>query len=209
MNSSEIKGHAGVVREADPAEAAVLAGIYRPYVEETAVTFEYTAPDASAFAERMRMTLQQYPYLVYEAEDGQLLGYAYASRFHPRQAYDWSAEVSVYVRMDARGRGVGRALYARLEDLLKEQGVRNLYACIAAPRQDNTRLSDASLRFHGAMGFHLAGSFCRCGNKFSQWYDMCWMEKMIGTHESEPAPFLPYPEMKERKTQVVDERMES
>ena len=196
MNSSDILVPGGFVREAKLSEASVLAEIYRPYVEDTAVSFEYEAPDEAAFSERMKSTLDRYPFLAYESDDGQVLGYAYASRFHARQAYDWSAEVSVYVRQDSRGRGVGKALYSELEALLGKQGIRNLYACIASPREDNTRLSDASIRFHAAMGFQLAGSFCRCGNKFSQWYDMCWMEKLIGTHEADPAPFVPYPELK-------------
>ena len=199
MDSSDILTAGGRVREASAEDAAVLAAIYRPYVEETAVSFEYEAPAAEEFAERMRRTMEQYPYLVWETDAGEVLGYAYASRFHPRRAYDWSAEVSVYVRRDARGRGIGKALYAELERLLKEQGVRNLYACIAVPRERSTRLDDGSIRFHAACGYTLAGSFCRCGNKFSQWYDMCWMEKLIGTHDADPAPFLPYPEWKKNR----------
>ena len=198
MDSLDFSSSAGRVRDASPADAAALAEIYRPYVEETAVSFEYEAPDAVTFAERIRRTQERYPFLVYESEDGRPLGYAYASRFQERRAYDWSAEASVYVRRDARGRGAGKALYGELERLLKLQGVRNLYACIAVPREGSTHLTDASIRFHAALGFRLAGTFCRCGNKFSQWYDMCWMEKTIGTHEADPAPFVPYPELLDR-----------
>ncbi len=199
VNSSDITVSSGFVREAKLVDAAAIAEIYRPYVEDTAVSFEYEAPDAVVFAERMRQTMEQYPFLIYETDDGQIVGYACASRFHPRKAYDWSAEVTVYVRWNSRGRGAGKALYGELERLLKQQGVRNLYACIASPREGSTRLSDASIRFHGAMGFRLVGTFCRCGNKFSQWYDMCWMEKIIGNHEADPGPFIPYPKVKERE----------
>ena len=199
MDSYDISSSGRRVREASAADAAVLAEIYRPYVEETAVSFELAAPDAGTFAGRISETLAAYPFLVCETEDGEALGYAYASRFHPREAYDWSAEVSVYVRQDARGAGVGRALYTELERLLKEQGVRNLYACVAVPRKDNTNLTNDSMRFHAALGFTFAGSFCRCGNKFSQWYDVWWMEKKIGEYDPDPAPFLPYPELKKRR----------
>ena len=198
MDSSDISLIGGRVRTAVPEDAAALAEIYRPYVEETAVSFEYEAPDAAEFAERIRRTLERYPWLVYEDPDGYVLGYAYASAFKGRPAYDWSAEVSVYVRRDAHRRGVGKALYGELERLLKLQGIRNLYACITAPREDSTHVTDTSIRFHAAEGYALIGSFCRCGNKFSEWYDMCWMEKTIGTHDGEPAPLIPYPELGER-----------
>ena len=198
MDSFVYSASRGMVRRAGPGDAAVLAAIYRPYVEHTAVSFEYEAPDAAEFEDRIRRTMEQYPFLVYQADDGQVLGYAYASRFQSRRAYDWSAETSVYVRQDVRGKGVGRSLYEELENLLRRQGVRNMYACIASPREDNTNLSDASIRFHAAMGFRLAGNFCRCGNKFSQWYDMCWMEKTIGTYEADPAPFIPFSELEQR-----------
>ena len=198
VDSSEFFPAGARVRTASPEDAPVLAEIYRPYVAETAVSFEYEAPDAEAFAGRIRKTLERYPWLVYETSDGRILGYAYAAPFKQRQAYDWSAEVSVYVREDAHGRGVGKALYAELERILARQGVRNLYACITAPREENTRVTDASIRFHGAVGYRLIGSFCRCGNKFSEWYDMCWMEKMIGTHEGAPEPLIPFPELRDR-----------
>ena len=100
-------------RTATPEDAAALLEIYRPYVEETAITFEYDVPSEEEFARRIRTVLRKYPYIIAEAE-GKITGYAYVSRFHERKAYDWLVETSVYVARDFRGKGAGSALYARL-----------------------------------------------------------------------------------------------
>ena len=84
------------VRLATPMDAPQLADIYRPYVEYTCFTFETEAPDAGVFAQRIAQTLAFFPYFVFE-EEGRVLGYAYAQRFHERAAFDWSCETSVYV----------------------------------------------------------------------------------------------------------------
>ena len=112
------------IRTASPSDAPALLSIYAPYVENTAITFEYTVPTPEDFRERIARTLDRYPYLVAQL-NGTVMGYAYASAFHPRAAYDWSAEVSIYVSEDARGSGIGTRLYAALEDILKQQNIVN------------------------------------------------------------------------------------
>ena len=109
------------LRPAVPEDAGELLSIYRPYVEHTAVTFEYAVPTPAQFTQRVRDTLATHPYLVAEAE-GTLLGYAYAAPFHPRAAYQWAAETTIYLRQDQRGRGLGRRLYGALEALLTLEG---------------------------------------------------------------------------------------
>jgi len=94
------------IRLATPSDAATLLAIYAPYVENTAITFEYEVPTIEDFANMIEKTLEKYPYLVAE-EDGLILGYAYASTYYARAAYDWAVELSVYVSQDARGKGVG------------------------------------------------------------------------------------------------------
>lgn len=180
------------IRIARPEDAAALLAIYAPYVTETAVTFEYGVPDIPEFRRRIEETLAAYPYLIAE-EKGEILGYAYAGRFQRRAAYDWSAELSVYVEQSARRRSIGRRLYAALEHALAAQHVANLYACIAAPAGKDPYLTEDSIRFHEAEGFTLAGRFRRCGYKFSRWYDMVWMEKEISPHTAPQPPFLPFP----------------
>ena len=185
-----------LIRSATPDDAAALAAIYRPYVEVTAITFEYEAPSAEEFSSRIAHTLERYPYLVAadKADPFHLLGYAYASVYHGRAAYSWSVETSIYVAKSERTKGIGRALHAELEDELKEMGIQNMYACITAlpeDRSDDPYLTDASIRFHEKLGYALCARFARCGYKFSQWYDVVWMERMIGTHPT-PAPALPW-----------------
>ena len=175
-----------LIRRAEPADAAALLEIYRPYVTDTAVTFEYDVPTAAEFAGRIEATLKRYPYLVLE-EEGQILGYAYAGPFKERAAYDWAVETTVYLRVDARGRGYGRALYTALEDALRRQGILNAYACIASIDPEDEYLTNASRRFHERMGYRLCGTFRQCGYKFGRWYDMIWMEKMLGEHTA-PQP---------------------
>ena len=137
------------------------------------------------------------PYLVIEA-DGAALGYAYAGPFKGRAAYDWSCEISIYLDAAARGRGLGRALYEALESALRAMGVLNAYACIAWPEPEDEYLTRASAGFHAWMGFALAGRYHRCGRKFGRWYDMIWMEKLIGGHGPDQPPVTPWPQVARR-----------
>lgn len=165
-----------------------------PYVEKTAITFEDEMPSVSEFQDRIRRTLQTYPYLV-ALIDGQIVGYAYASPFKERAAYAHSVELSIYVDTNMRQQHVGGFLYAALEDCLKRQGFLNLNACIAAPIAEDPYLDDNSIRFHEHLGYQLVGRFHRCGYKFDRWYDMVWMEKMLGEH-TVPAPkIIPFPKL--------------
>ncbi len=183
------------LRPACPSDAPALRAIYAPYVEKTAITFEYTVPDVGEFAARVRATLRRYPYLV-AMRGGEIVGYAYAGAFGERAAYAWAAEMSIYLREDQRRQGTGRRLYAALEALLRVQHVQTLYACIAYPNgSDDAHLTKNSAQFHAHLGYRLVGEFSRCGYKFGTWYSMVWMEKHIGAHEAAPQPVLPFPEL--------------
>lgn len=181
------------VRLARIEDAPALAAIYEPYVLETAITFEYVPPTAEEFAERMRKTMEFYPYLVAEC-DGRPVGYAYAGTFKGRPAYDWAVETSIYVARGHAGEGIGRALHDMLETLLRMQGVLNMYACIAVPNgEDDETLTRNSQHFHAHMGYRLVGEFYQCGFKGGRWYDMVWMEKMLGEHRADQPPVTPFP----------------
>ncbi len=182
------------IRIANPRNADKLLAIYAPYVEKTAITFEYEVPSVEEFAKRIEQTLMRYPYLVAEA-DQEILGYAYAGMFHVRPAYDWSVETSVYVDMNYRGREIGRKLYDSLEKELLRQGITNMNACIAYPEKSDEYLTDDSVRFHEKMGFQMVGQFHQCAYKFGRWYHMVWMEKLIGVHGKEQAKVKPYREI--------------
>lgn len=173
----------GRVTEAD---AEKLLEIYAPYVEETAISFEYEVPSVEEFRERITQISGRYPYIK-AVENDRIIGYAYANSFKGRRAYDWSVETTIYVRKQCRKGGVGRALYQRLEQSLADMGILNMNACIASPIEESSYLNDDSLRFHRALGFTEVGCFHNSGYKFDRWFDMVWMEKMIGDHGAVPA----------------------
>ena len=175
------------IRMANPADAQALLNIYAPYVINTAITFEYDVPSVEEFASRIAHTLEKYPYLIAE-EGGNILGYAYASPFHDRPAYDWAGETSIYVDQNIKHRGIGRKLHDALESTLREQGILNMNACIAYPPEEDEHLDKNSVEFHAHMGYRLVGEFYKCGYKFNRWYNMVWMEKLIGEHLSDQKP---------------------
>lgn len=169
------------IRTATADDAEAILNIYQYYVENTAISFEYETPSADEFKRRIENTLKKYPYLA-AVHNGMIVGYAYAGAFIWRPAYDWSAEATIYVARDERRCGVGRKLYEALERELKSMGILNLYACIGYPEEDDEYLTKNSAQFHEHLGFKLAGRFHKCGRKFGRWYDMIWMEKIIGEH---------------------------
>lgn len=183
-----------IIRVATVEDAAELLEIYKPYVTETAISFEYEVPTVEEFAERIRNILKKYPYLAAECE-GELVGYAYAAPFKARAAYDWSVETTIYIRMDCKQMGIGRKLYLNIEEILKKQGILNLNACIAWPEQEDERLTMASIYFHEKLGYRMVGKFHKSGYKFNRWYDMVWMEKLVGEHTADQAQVRPFTEL--------------
>ena len=166
--------------------------IYKPYIEKTAITFEYEVPSMTEFRDRIASILKKYPYIKAVGDAGEILGYAYASAFKGRKAYDWSVETSIYVKESEHGKGIGRALYTSLEKALKSMGIINVNACISSPVKDkDPYLTRGSILFHEKCGFKLVGTFHNTGYKFDRWYDMIWMEKFIGEHKVpvEPVKF--------------------
>ena len=171
------------IRNAALDDAERLLEIYSFYIQHTAISFEYDVPTIDEFRERIRRTAEKYPYLVIE-KNGRILGYAYAGPFKGRAAYSWSCELTIYLDRDARGVGLGRELYSALEGRLKAMGFLNLYACIAYPETEDEYLTANSADFHAHLGFIEVGRFHKCGYKFGRWYDMIWMEKIVGDHHS-------------------------
>lgn len=176
-----------IIRFATTKDAGALLKIYEPYVRQTAITFEYEVPSLEDFTGRIENVLEKYPYLVAE-ENGNIVGYAYVSPFKTRAAYDWAVETSVYVDMEHKRKGIGKYLYEVLEEILKKQGILNVNACIAYPVTEDEYLTMDSVKFHEKSGYTLVGRFHECGYKFHKWYDMVWMEKMIGEHVADQMP---------------------
>ena len=185
MQKQKIKDNNITIRIAKIEDADKLLKIYSYYVTNTAISFEWTVPSLQDFSERIANTLKKYPYIVAEINQNnqkKIIGYAYAGAFKTRTAYDWSVETSIYVDKDFRHCGVGKLLLERLEQLLQKQNFLNVNACIAFTEKENEYLTNDSYKFHQKMGYTLVGTFHKCGYKFDQWFDMIWMEKIIGKH---------------------------
>jgi len=105
-------------------------------------------------------------------EEGKILGYAYASPYYDRRAYDWSVELSIYLHQDAKGRGLGSILYDHLEEELKSRGFLRFLACIALP-------NDRSISLHQKRGYKQVAHFPKIGYKFGKWHDIVWMQKSL------------------------------
>jgi len=182
------------IRVATLDDAEKILEIYAPYVKNTVITFEYEVPSLEEFKTRMVNVLKKYPYLVCE-KDGEILGYAYTGTFKGRAAYDWSVETTIYLSDKSKGKGIGRKLYEALERVSKAQGILNMNACIGYPEVDDEYLTKNSAQFHEHLGYKLVGEFHKCGYKFSRWYNMIWMEKMIGEHVEKQPSIIPFPEL--------------
>ena len=166
------------IRSATPDDAAAIWSIYRYYVENTAISFEITMPTQEQIRQRIEKVLSGFPYLVAELDD-QIIGYAYAGHFIPREAYYHCAEVSIYISQENHRSGIGRMLYEALSDQLRNQGITQIYACIGVPEVEDEYLTNNSAQFHAHMGFREVGRFRNSGKKFGRFYHMIWMEKLI------------------------------
>jgi L-amino acid N-acyltransferase YncA len=161
-----------LVRHADPdRDAAACAAIYAPYITAGVASLEERAPEPHEMANRIRIISRDYPWLVAEL-DGQVIGYAYASRHRERAAYRWAADVTVYISDDHHRRGVGRTLYRALFGLLERQGVYEVCAGVTLP-------NDASVGLHEAMGFAPVGVYRDVAFKFGQWRDVGWWQMSL------------------------------
>ncbi len=183
------------IRPATLADLPAILAIYAPYIRETTFTFEYVVPTPEEFALRMEQILQKYPWLVFE-RNGVVEGYAYASPFNERAAYGWTADLSVYLDMDCRGRGVGRQLYQCLMRLLQLQGVRNVYGIVTDP-------NPVSYHFHTEMGFEEKGHFEHIGFKHGKWLNVNFMAKDIAPAEGDPAPVVSFNDLPDAAVEAV------
>lgn len=165
-----------MLRPADPArDGAPCAAIYAPYVNGSVVSFEEEAPGAAEMARRITAVTAAYPWLVAE-HDGQVAGYAYASRHRDRAAYRWAADVAVYIDARHQRAGVGRELYTQLLDELRDRGLRWACAGIALP-------NPASVGIHEAFGFEPVGVYREIGFKAGAWHDVGWWQLDLSARE--------------------------
>lgn len=184
-----------IIRDATVNDIESLLSVYAPYVENTAVSFEYDVPAIDEFRSRFEKITKKYPYFLAEDSNGEVLGYTYYSEFKDREAYRYSVETTIYLAKEACGRGIGRKLYEVLEKAAKAQNITNMNACIATCRTEDEYLTNRSYYFHEKMGYKLVGTFHNSGYKFDKWYDMVWMEKSVGEYFVPAKSFIPYKEL--------------
>jgi phosphinothricin acetyltransferase len=175
------------IRLATPSDAPGILSIYAPYIQNTSFTFETEVPSEESFAGRIETYLQEWPWLVCEI-DGRIAGYAYASRYRERVAYQWSVECSVYIHDEHMQSGVAKSLYAALMEILKMQGFRNVYAVINLP-------NDRSVAFHEKMGFRYFATYEQVGYKLGRWKNVGWWRLILNDFDIEPAPPVPFAEL--------------
>lgn len=168
------------IRIAHPDDAEGILAIYAPLVRDTAISFEIKPPTAAEMRSRIEATLAYFPWLVYETA-GRIAGYAYASRHRERPAYQWSADVSVYVAADCRRRGLGRGLYRPLLGMLKDLGYYSALAGIALPNPESVRL-------HESVGFRPVGIYRNIGYKLGAWHDVGWWQLQLQEYGEQPEP---------------------
>ena len=172
------------IRIAAAFDAADIHAIYTPAVSERPTSFETAVPTIDEMVRRIDETLATYPYIVAE-EAGHVIGYVYARRWRARPAYDWDVEITVFVKEGHAGRGVGRAMYRALIEILAAQGFVNAMAAVTVP-------NDASTRFHASMGFHMAGSFPACGFKLGEWHTVEFWWLQLADLPDDPRPPIPF-----------------
>lgn len=159
------------IRPVTSADAAAICDIYNHYVLNTSISFELEALSVADMAQRIEDLSAQFPWLVYE-EQGRILGYAYASKWKPREAYRHAVESSVYLAEGSAGKGIGSQLYQALFPLLKERAVHTVIGGIAMPNA-------GSVGLHEKMGFVKIAHFNQVGRKFDQWIDVGYWQLIL------------------------------
>jgi phosphinothricin acetyltransferase len=171
------------IRMANKGDAPAVAAIYKPYVTDAVTSFEIDPPGPGDMAARIETVLARAPWLVCAGADGDVVGYAYASRHHERAAYQWSVDVAVYIHAAHHRRGIGRALYQKLFALLRLQGFYVAHAGVTLPNA-------ASVGLHESLGFVAVGVYPAVGWKFGAWRDVGWWRLALQTLVPTPAPPL-------------------
>jgi L-amino acid N-acyltransferase YncA len=166
------------IRLATEKDAGGILAIYAPYIEQTSFTFETETPSVEAFAERIKSYLQNWPWLVCEI-NGLIAGYAYATRYRERTAYQWCTESSIYIHDDFQKKNIGFALYNGLFKILEKQGFRNVYAVINLP-------NEKSVAFHEKCGFKYFATYEKVGYKLGKWKNVGWWQLILNQYDMEP-----------------------
>ena len=175
------------IRLAEPADLEQFAEIVNHYIETTAINFHDRAQSEEDWEATWEVLHERYPFVVAE-KDGVLGGIAYASPWKLRGSYDWTCEVTVYVRAGHERQGLGKALSKRMLEILERQGYRAIVAVIALP-------NDASVLLHESLGYELAGTLKGLGFKLDQWRDVSFWQINFGDPDTPPSDIKPVSEV--------------
>jgi L-amino acid N-acyltransferase YncA len=175
------------LRIATADDSAGVLAIYGPYITNTSFTFETDVPSTESFGERIRSFLEHYPWLVCEI-GGTIAGYAYGSKYRERVGYQWCVECSVYIHDDFHRKGIAKALYTALFEILKRQGYRNVYAVINLP-------NERSVQLHENCGFKWFANYENVGYKLGKWKTVGWWQLVINEYTHEPLPPVMFSEL--------------
>lgn len=169
-----------VIRDATPADAAAFRDIYNPFIVDSIVSFELEPVTEHEMVARLQRIQDEYPWLTMEDSQG-VVGYAYASRWRTRAAYDATAETTIYMRPDARGSGRALTLYHALFERMRAQGLRQAIGGISLPNPQ-------SVRFHEKCGFAKVAHFPCVGFKLNRWVDVGFWQRSLCTSEGPDGP---------------------
>ena len=186
------------IRFAEKEDITAIRNIYAQYIR-TPITFEYELPSEEAFAKRIAGLMKEYPCIVCES-DKNILGYAYAHKFAERVAYQWNAELSVYLDMNSVSKGLGTKLYRILTEILKLQNITTVYGIVTLPNEKSERL-------HTSAGFSQICVLRNAGYKNGKWHDVAWFHKEIAPCLINPEEFLPINKISAAKlNEVINEK---
>ena len=174
------------IRLITEADAGEVLEIYKPYVQDTIISFEYEVPALEEFLQRIKSYTSEYPWLVCLLGN-KIIGYAYASKHRDRTAYQWSVDSAIYLSPEVHRNGIARILYESLFSILRLQGYFNVYAGISLP-------NEKSVGFHKAMGFEEIGIYKKTGYKQGRWHNTVWFQLHLAEHLDDP----PKPKKNER-----------
>jgi phosphinothricin acetyltransferase len=177
MNASNTILEPVTIRVATDDDAAAVAAVYAPYVEETGISFEYEVPSVSEMGDRIRAA---HLWLVAE-QAGRMVGYAYAGAFAARAAYQWSCELSVYIEQGSHRLGVGRTLIGEIISRVRELGYVSAFAGIALPNAGSSGLFES-------FGFERVATYRNVGYKLGTWYDVGWWQLALNEPGTPPSP---------------------
>lgn len=171
------------IKLAETSDSDAILAVYSPYIEKTAYSFETEPPSKETFRARVKKISSRFPYLVY-VRDNEIIGYAYGNEFRERKAYRFMVELTVYIKEDCSGAGIGKLLYERLLIILRKLGYLKVYAGIGLPNEN-------SIKFHKNMGFTETGFYSNSGFKLGEWHSIIYLEKELAMDYYKKIPSEP------------------